>query len=128
MYKRTVYKFCLLALFRSQMKVSMPMPLSPSLPAYREELLNFIEENYVTEETVTTAVLSTTTTISSTTTTMSTTTTTYASLDLIEEQGNRDFECRHVFLIQITIFVQMEWIILRYQRIWATSNAVFITC
>jgi len=70
----------------SQMKVSMPMPLSPSLPAYREELLNFIEENYVTVETTT--VSSTTTTISSTTTTMSTTTTTYGSLDLIEEQGN----------------------------------------
>lgn len=108
------------------MKVSMPMPLSPSLPAYREELLNFIEENYVTAETTT--VSSTTTTISSTTTTMSTTTTTYGSLDLIEEQGNRDFECPHVFLIQITIFVQMEWIILRYQRIWVTSKGVFITC
>ena len=70
------------------MKVSMPMPQSPSLPAYRAEMLNFIEENYVTVEEGTSTTTSTTTT-----TTMSTTTTTYltttdGSLGLIEEQGN----------------------------------------
>ena len=64
------------------------MPQSPSLPAYRAEMLNFIEENYVTVEEGTSTTTSTTTT-----TTMSTTTTTYltttdGSLGLIEEQGN----------------------------------------
>jgi len=46
----------------SQMKVSMPMPQSPSLPAYRAEMLNFIEENYVTIEEGTSTTTSTTTT------------------------------------------------------------------
>ena len=75
------------------MKVSMPIPQSPTLPAYREEMLKFIEENLFEEETQSTT---STTTISTTTTTESTTTTTYAltteadgSLELIDDQGNR---------------------------------------
>ena len=68
------------------MKVSMPMPMSPSLPAYREELLNFIQDNLI-EETMSTSPTTSpsTTPISPSPTTLSTTT---SSLTVIDSQGN----------------------------------------